>query len=107
MDATGLVNLESALARLRRDKVFVILAGLQDQPARVLDRAGITPEEGRLALCDSLDAAVGLARLQHEKIEREREAQKTRSGRFSNPLSGRFRNPLSGRSSKPPPEPRT
>src|SRR6185369_2473135 len=42
MDATGLVNLESAIERLQRDKTFVILAGVQPQPRRVLEKAGIT-----------------------------------------------------------------
>jgi SulP family sulfate permease len=62
MDATGLVNLESSLARLQRDKVFVILAGVQRQPARVLEKAGIVPMDGRLAICATVEAAVTLAR---------------------------------------------
>jgi SulP family sulfate permease len=62
MDATGLVNLESALDRLHRDRTFVILAGVQPQPAKVLQKAGIEEEEGRLALCPTVDDAVDLAR---------------------------------------------
>jgi SulP family sulfate permease len=62
MDATGLVNLESALERLRRDKAFVILAGVQQQPAKVLQKAGIVEENERLAYCATLDDAVVLAR---------------------------------------------
>jgi SulP family sulfate permease len=41
MDATGLVALESALARLKRDGVDVIIAGAQQQPREVLERAGV------------------------------------------------------------------
>jgi SulP family sulfate permease len=63
MDATGLVNLESALARLHRAGVMVILGGIQSQPARVLARAGIESEDGKLVLCESFDDAIALARL--------------------------------------------
>jgi SulP family sulfate permease len=63
MDATGLVNLESALARLHQSGVMVILGGIQAQPARVLERAGIRSEDGKLVLCESFDDAIALARL--------------------------------------------
>ena len=62
MDATGMVNLESALERLARDRAFVILAGVQPQPAKVLHRAGIDGEEGVLAFCETVELAVELAR---------------------------------------------
>ncbi len=62
MDATGLVNLESALDRLERDRTFVILAGVQPQPARVLHKAGIDAEEGHLAFCETVQQAVAMAR---------------------------------------------
>jgi SulP family sulfate permease len=62
MDATGLVNLESALDRLHKDRTFVILAGIQPQPAKVLLKAGIEEEEGRLALCRTVNEAVDLAK---------------------------------------------
>jgi SulP family sulfate permease len=61
MDATGLVNLESALDRLHRSSTFVILACVQPQPARVLLKAEIGEEAGLLAFCATLDAAVALA----------------------------------------------
>jgi SulP family sulfate permease len=62
MDATGLVNLESSLARLARDKTFVILAGVNPQPARVLEKAGIRPEDKQLSICPTVEAAIELAR---------------------------------------------
>jgi SulP family sulfate permease len=62
MDATGLVNLESAIERLHHEKTFVILAGVQPQPAKLLEKAGITFEEDRLAICATLEAAVAYAR---------------------------------------------
>lgn len=40
MDATGLVNLESALDTLHRAKVFVVVAGVQEQPLLRMARAG-------------------------------------------------------------------
>ncbi len=40
MDATGLVNLESALAALHKARVFVIIGGVQDQPLHLMARAG-------------------------------------------------------------------
>ncbi len=62
MDATGLVNLESALHRLSRDRAFVILASVQAQPAKVMHKAGIEDQEGVLAYCDTVEHAVELAR---------------------------------------------
>jgi sulfate permease, SulP family len=40
LDGTGLASLESAMDRLRRQKTFVIVAGAQAQPLRVLVQAG-------------------------------------------------------------------
>ncbi|MBN1209757.1 MAG: C4-dicarboxylic acid transporter DauA [Myxococcaceae bacterium] len=62
MDATGLVNLESALERMAQARVLVIIAGLQAQPAKVLEKAGLGPREGLLALCPTLEAAIEVAR---------------------------------------------
>ncbi len=64
MDATGVVNLSSAVARMRRAGVLVVLGGIQDQPMRTLLRAGWRNrpgetvlrrdyEQARLALADS------------------------------------------------------
>ncbi|MCC6551475.1 MAG: C4-dicarboxylic acid transporter DauA [Polyangiaceae bacterium] len=63
MDATGLVNLESALERLNKAKVFIILAGVQPQPARVLQKAGLKEEKGELAMAATIDDAVAMARV--------------------------------------------
>jgi sulfate permease, SulP family len=62
MDVTGLVALESALANLRQARAFVILAGIQAQPAGVLAKAGIRDVEDELILCQTLDEAVETAR---------------------------------------------
>lgn len=63
MDATGLVNLESAIDRLRRSGVRVILGGVQPQPAEVLAHAGVESDEDRVVVCERFDDAVALARL--------------------------------------------
>ncbi len=65
MDATGMVNLESAIERLNDSKTFIILAGLQEQPRRCLERAGWEQEEGRLAFTTDADQALLLA--QHHR----------------------------------------
>jgi sulfate permease, SulP family len=61
LDATGLVNLESALKRLASRGAMVVLCGARQQPKSVLERSGIGPVAGRLALCEGLPEAVALA----------------------------------------------
>lgn len=64
IDATGVVNLASAVARMRRAGVLVVLGGIQEQPMRALLRAGWRNrpgetmirrdyEQARLALADA------------------------------------------------------
>lgn len=62
MDATGLVNLESAMDRLHRHNVLVVLTGVQPQPEKVLHNAGFEAEEGRLAFASSVHEALEIAR---------------------------------------------
>jgi SulP family sulfate permease len=63
MDATGLVGLESTIDRLRGLHVFVVLAGVQRQPLRVLARARIKDSrKGHLAIYRTLDRAAEVAR---------------------------------------------
>jgi SulP family sulfate permease len=62
MDMTGLVALESALSRLRRDKIRVIIAGVQAQPREVLAKGGITEDPDRLRFAPSVDEAVGVVK---------------------------------------------
>lgn len=61
MDATGLVNLESALDRLERERVDVVLVGVQPQPARLLRQAGIVGGDEGLEVFETVDAAIGRA----------------------------------------------
>ncbi|HEX6900055.1 MAG TPA: C4-dicarboxylic acid transporter DauA [Thermoanaerobaculia bacterium] len=69
IDATGLVSLESAIERLNAMGVFVILAGVQSQPLRVLARAGWRDRKKRVAVFRSMDRAFRLAR-ERSKIGR-------------------------------------
>ncbi|MCZ7647269.1 MAG: C4-dicarboxylic acid transporter DauA [Planctomycetota bacterium] len=62
MDATGLVNLESALGRLRKNGVFVVLAGVQAQPGEVLAKAGVADEDGILAVRHGFEEGLEVAR---------------------------------------------
>lgn len=58
LDATGLVNLESAIKRLRDRGIYVLLAGAAGQPRQAIARAHWQEEEGRLALFDDFEAAL-------------------------------------------------
>jgi SulP family sulfate permease len=61
IDATGLVALETLIAKLKRGGHKTILAGLKPQVAEVIERAGIVRERGKLAIAPDLDAALSLA----------------------------------------------
>jgi SulP family sulfate permease len=63
MDVTGLVALESAIRKIQDAGALVVLAGVQDQPAQLLARAGIKRSPGRLSLCRTLAEAEMLVRL--------------------------------------------
>jgi SulP family sulfate permease len=62
MDATGLVNLESALERLADRHALVVLVGVQAQPGSVLRRAGIDATPGQIAMCSTLGEATEVAK---------------------------------------------
>ncbi|HUN81651.1 MAG TPA: C4-dicarboxylic acid transporter DauA [Phycisphaerae bacterium] len=61
MDATALVNLESAIERLRSQSVFVIVAGAQSQPLHIMAKAGWKDHKDWMAIRRSLDDAIALA----------------------------------------------
>jgi SulP family sulfate permease len=62
VDATGLVNLQSLVARLNEGGVKVILAGVQPQPMRVFAKARWRTRKGRLRIFRSFERGVALAR---------------------------------------------
>jgi SulP family sulfate permease len=61
MDMTGLVALESALQRLRKDKIAVVIAGVQVQPRQVLERGNLVATPGALQYAADLDEALAMA----------------------------------------------
>ena len=69
MDGTGLVSLESAVARLHQLGMFVVLGGVQGQPLRVLARSGIREHRDRIAVHRTMERAVATA------VERSRGAK--------------------------------
>jgi SulP family sulfate permease len=58
IDATGLVALESTVARLNRVGAKVVLSGVRDQPRRALEKAGFRDEAGRLEITDNTDTTL-------------------------------------------------
>jgi sulfate permease, SulP family len=62
LDATALVNLESALERLLARGTFVAIGGVQKQPLRALLRDGFRNRPGRLVIRRSLESAIAAAR---------------------------------------------
>jgi len=63
LDVTGLVALESAISKLQSQKALVILSGVQAQPMRVLERAGLTSKPGKLQFASSMQEAAQQARV--------------------------------------------
>ncbi len=62
MDATGLVNLQSAIDRLRGAGIRVMLAGVRRQPHAVLVRGGLVGGEKALATHATLHDGIAAAR---------------------------------------------
>jgi len=60
IDATGLVNLESAVGRLLDGGTSVVIAGIQPRVRAALDRAGLG--NGRVALCTTFEEGIERAR---------------------------------------------
>lgn len=60
MDATGLVALESALDQLARRRILAVLAGVQEQPLGLIQRAGVD-QRGHVRLAPDLKAGLAIA----------------------------------------------
>jgi SulP family sulfate permease len=60
VDATGLVNLHSVLARMKKSRVPVVLTGLHHRVVPELERSGITPDGQELFFSNDLGAGVQL-----------------------------------------------
>jgi SulP family sulfate permease len=62
IDATGLVALESALDRLRRDKRFVIIAGPLPEPRRIFEKAELEANLEHVLFADDMEQGLEIAR---------------------------------------------
>ena len=70
MDATGLVALESALDRLNRSDIKVILAGVMPEVAAILEHAGIQRKPGKMAFAPDVETAISMAILHAARTNR-------------------------------------
>ncbi len=80
MDVTGLVALDSLIERIHHQGACVILVGVQRQPAKAMEKAGIKDLPGRLAICRTLEQAL-------ERI-RERRAGSSPAAETGSPAVG-------------------
>jgi len=69
MDATGLVNLESAIERLKEAGIYIILGGIQPQPLALFQKAGWLESPESLVLEESYPQAIDLAREKLAQLE--------------------------------------
>ena len=72
IDATGIVALESLVARLNEAGIKVIVVAIQDQPLRALARAGWRNRKGRLRIFRSFERGISLARRTAASFPHER-----------------------------------
>jgi SulP family sulfate permease len=61
LDATGLVNLESAVDRLGRDGVHVVLGGVQQGPLKLLAQHHVRKNRGNLVVRGGMEDALAVA----------------------------------------------
>lgn len=70
IDATGLVNLESSIERLRKSEIYVIIAGVQPELLRAIARAGWEKQHRAwLTVRRSLSDATALAWARHSEFQ--------------------------------------
>jgi SulP family sulfate permease len=62
MDVTGLINLDSALTKLRQTGVRAVLGGVGGQPMRLMHRAGWTREAHHATVFEDFDTALAHVR---------------------------------------------
>lgn len=74
IDTTGLVNLESALARLHTRSVRTILSCVQPQPLAVLGRAGLLEHNDLRFTTETREAALAAARQWSSELARDDES---------------------------------
>ena len=60
IDATGIVNLESAIKRLAKHNILVVLSGVRSQPLVAIEKAGLLAHWGHVAVCESMQETIEL-----------------------------------------------
>ncbi len=58
LDVTGLVNLESAIDRLRQDEIFTLIVHAQHQPLEAIQRIDWMTTSKTIVFCDTIDQAL-------------------------------------------------
>ncbi len=58
LDVTGLVNLESAIDRLRQDEIFTLIVHAQPQPLEAIKRIDWMTTSKSIVFCDTIDQAL-------------------------------------------------
>ena len=61
MDITGMSNLEEFYETCRSKKIQLILSHVNDQPKKVMQKAGFTDKLGEEYVCPNIDAALAKA----------------------------------------------
>jgi SulP family sulfate permease len=61
MDATGLVNLESAVDKLERSRVHVVMGGVQKQPLQLLGKSHMRKKRDNLTVRADFRDAIAIA----------------------------------------------
>lgn len=67
IDVTGLVALESSLAKLQKRGAMVVLAGVAPVVKKSLDKAGLVDAPGKLAVRNTVEEAIELSKSLSEK----------------------------------------
>jgi SulP family sulfate permease len=60
MDATGVVNLESAIKRLAKNNTLVVLSGVRAQPLQAITKAELLVHWGHVAVCETMKETIEL-----------------------------------------------
>ncbi|MCC7204759.1 MAG: STAS domain-containing protein, partial [Phycisphaeraceae bacterium] len=63
VDMTGLVALQSVIRRVRSLGAMLVLTGVQRQPLKAMEKAGIHEDPGHVMICHTISEAEMIVRL--------------------------------------------
>ena len=63
MDANGILVLEKICEKCKKDNVQIIFSHVNEQPMKVMEKAGIVDRVGREFFCAHIDAALEKAEI--------------------------------------------